>query len=58
MTGGGFGGSALALGEQTATAEVIRAVTDSAVRQGHPKPVQEAFATGLSIGETGPLMRP
>jgi galactokinase len=58
MTGGGFGGSALALVEQTATAEVIRAVTDSAVRQGHPKPVQEAFATGLSIGETGPLMRP
>lgn len=39
MTGGGFGGSALALVEQTATAEVAEAVQVAAARHGHPQPV-------------------
>ncbi|MGH3821313.1 MAG: galactokinase [Pseudonocardiaceae bacterium] len=38
MTGGGFGGSALALVERAAATSVTRAVMDSAARQVHPEP--------------------
>jgi galactokinase len=38
MTGGGFGGSALVLIEQTATAAVTHAVTAAAAGHGHPEP--------------------
>lgn len=39
MTGGGFGGSALALVEQASTAVVADAVRVAAARHGHPQPV-------------------
>ncbi|HEY3896630.1 MAG TPA: galactokinase family protein [Pseudonocardiaceae bacterium] len=43
MTGGGFGGSALVLAEQSTTAVVSHAVTNAAARHGHPQPtVHEA----------------
>ncbi|MGH4027264.1 MAG: galactokinase, partial [Pseudonocardiaceae bacterium] len=38
MTGGGFGGSALALVDRTATAAVADAVQGAAARHGHPEP--------------------
>jgi galactokinase len=38
MTGGGFGGSALALVEQTATAAVTQAVLAAAIYHAHPQP--------------------
>ncbi len=38
MTGGGFGGSALALVERTGTAAVTHAVQVAAARDGHPQP--------------------
>lgn len=38
MTGGGFGGSALALVEEAAEPEVTRAVTDAFRRAGHAEP--------------------
>jgi galactokinase len=45
MTGGGFGGSALALVERAASAAVTRAVLLAAARRGHPPPaVYEAPA--------------
>ena len=38
MTGGGFGGSALALVDRPATTAVADAVRDAATRHGHPEP--------------------
>jgi galactokinase len=38
MTGGGFGGSALALVDRTATTAVADAVREAAARHGHPEP--------------------
>ncbi|MGH8544661.1 MAG: galactokinase, partial [Gammaproteobacteria bacterium] len=39
MTGGGFGGSAVALVERAAASTVADAVRVAAARHGHPEPV-------------------